>query len=327
MDIRLLAVVLATSGVVLGGVVGTACVGTDPALTGADGPESGIANEASTADGSSPSTDDGSVVTTDAKSGADSEAGGEAGAWTPKSGLPGLALWLDSTVGVTFDGSAKLTSWLDQSGNGNNGTVSAPCVGPRLAASSLNGRDTLAFSETGGIGACVSVADVVSLQFGTGDFAMFMVARYTNIPDLLGAGDSTATFFAKVQVASPATGAHLFGNTSSDAKLQLWLSNQSGNQALGATGALNNNVFHRFGATRRGLDLEVWVDGASDGKVTLGGAADLSQVGRPLDIGGVPESSRSSLLGNIAEVVVIKGNATNAKLADLDAYFKAKHGL
>lgn len=42
---------------------------------------------------------------------------------------------------------------------------------------------------------------------------------------------------------------------------------------------------------------------------------------------GVPESYRSSLHGNVAEVIVVKGNLTNAQLADLDTYFKTKHGL
>ena len=247
--------------------------------------------------------------------------------WSPKDHLPGLTVWLDNRVGLNFDGSAKLTSWVDQSGNGNNGVVTAPCAGPSRAVGSLAGQDTLLFSETGGVGTCVAIADAATIEFGTGDFAVFMVARYTNTPDALGAGDATPNFFSKIQNASPGTGVHLFGNTSTEAKMQFWENNIVGNSVVGATPGLNDNVFRRIGATRRGLDLEVWVQGVSDGKIVLGSALDLSQPGRPLNLGGVPESYRSSLHGNIAEVIVVKGNLTNAQLADLDTYFKTKHGL
>jgi hypothetical protein len=113
-----------------------------------------------------------------------------------------------------------------------------------------------------------------------------------------------------------------------EVRLQLHaLIRATGEDVVGATAGLNDNTFHRFGATRRGLDLEVWLEGASNGKTSLSSAADLSQVGRPLSLGGVSESSRSSLHGNIAEVIVVKGNLTNAQLAELDAYFKTKHAL
>lgn len=310
-----------------------ACVGDGATLSGPASNDSGAGDDAAAVQDSGSLGTDASIDSgSDAGSDGDAEAtaDGEGGTFSPKD-LPGLALWLDSGAGVTY-ASAKVTSWLDQSGNGNNATVpSGSCLAPAQAANSLNGKDTLAFTDPGGVGGagagtCVSIADSASLRFGTGDFAIFVVARYTNIPGF-GTNDSVATFWSKRQPSGSLGGAALFANTFSEAKLQLWQQNVNGNQAVGSTGSLNQNVFHRFGGTRRGLKLETWVDGSSDGLTTLPAADDVSQVGRSLFIGGAPELPQGWLLGNIAEVVAVKGNLTGAQITQLDAYFKAKHAL
>lgn len=253
----------------------------------------------------------------------------DAGPFTPQK-LPGIALWLDSSKGVTYV-NTKATSWVDQSGNGNNATIPAGCNGPAQAANSLNSHDTLFFSDPGGVGGtnaggCFAVADAANLQFGTGDFAIFIVARYTNPPGIA-MKDNTATFWSKRSPASPFTGAWLVGNTLSEAKVQFWQQNLTGNQAIGNTAPLNNNTFRRFGGTRRGVVAEVWLDGVVDGSVTLPAADDVSQPGRPVYIGGSPDAQQAWLLGNIAEVVAVKGNLSNAQIGQLDAYFKNKHAL
>jgi hypothetical protein len=51
---------------------------------------------------------------------------------------------------------------------------------------------------------------------------------------------------------------------------------------------------------------------------------------RPLYIGGEPDSGTSGsnwLSGNLAEVVAVKGSVTDARLAELDQYFKTKFAL
>jgi hypothetical protein len=263
------------------------------------------------------------------------DGGGDGGGWSPRD-LPGIALWLDSAVGTTFGGDTKLTSWIDQSGNGNNASVSAPCVGPARAANSSNGRDSLAFTAAGATGACVTVADAPSLQFGAGDFAIFVVARYSNVPAVLPPGDGTetATFWKKYlrqqnPPINPFQGVRMFANTSSEAKLQLWQNNSTGNQVVSATASLNDNTFRRFGGTRRGGVLEVWSNGLSDASVTLGASADVSQPGQPVVIGTSADAIGAFgwLQGNVAEIVAVKGTLDNGRIATLDAYLKTKHGL
>ena len=265
------------------------------------------------------------------------DAGGDApaGSWSPKD-LPGLAVWLDATVGATFDVNTKLTSWIDQSGNGNNGTITAPCVGPARAANSLNGHDTLAFTGSASVGACVAIADATSMRFGINDFAVFVVARYSNVPNVLSSTGlpNLWTGLRQEGTSFNYTGARLFANTvSSEAKLQLWQNNSSGNGAVSATALLNDATFRRFGGTRRGVALETWIDGTADGSVTLPSVVDVTQPARAAFIGGDPVAAATGssltgwLLGNIAEVVAVKGNLTDAQIAQLDGHFKTKHGL
>lgn len=306
------------------GVAFSACVGDDPAAATDGGADSASSTDSSTAADSNGGSDS-AVPRDSASADTSSDAPGDGSVWSPKQ-LPGVSLWLDSAVGVTYDGAAKATSWLDQSGNGNNAGLPASCGGPSRAVSSLNGRDTLAFDGTEAGGTCLAIPDNATLQFGTGDFAVFVVARYSNVPGILEA-KPTATFWSKREQASPLGGVWLAGNTLSEAKLQLWQQNITGNQAISAKATLNDAKYHRFGGTRRARAFEVWVDGAIDGTTALPAADDVSRVGRPVFLGGAPELPKGWLSGNVAEMVAIKGTVSAASVAQLDAYFKAKYGL
>ena len=278
-------------------------------------------------DAASPGTDggDGGFPPVQGTPGQDSgsDAGRDAnpGAWSPKD-IPGLAVWLDSTTGVTFDGSENVTAWLDQSANQNKAGPTAPCIAPTRAANSLNGHDTIAFSGAGRT--CVVVADAPSLQFGMSDFAIFVVARYTNVP-MLGGTNSLAYFWRKKD---DGVGGVVFigsGGNAGDTRLQL--SAGINGFTTGATTGLNDNSFRRLGGTRRGVDLEVWVDGNPESKKTVT-VEDVSQVGQPVCLGAtLAFNNLSSMIGNLAEVVAVKGTLSDAQITQLDGYFKAKHGL
>lgn len=320
---RLFAVVV--SSLAFGAAFG-ACVGDDPASTTDGGTDAATGTDASTSTDTSTGGNDSSVAKDSAVPDTSTDATtGDGAVWSPRQ-IPGIAVWLDSATGVTYDGSSKATSWLDQSGNGNNAGLDAACTGPSRAVSSLNGRDTLVFDGTQAGGTCLAVPDKATLQFGTGDFAVFVVARYSNVPGIVEA-KPTATFWSKREQASPFGGVWLAGNTLSEAKLQLWQQNVTGNQAISTKATLNDASYHRFGGTRRALAFEVWVDGAVDGATTLTTADDVSRVGRPVFIGGASELPKGWLSGNLAEVVAVKGNVTTAVLGQLDGYFKAKYGL
>jgi hypothetical protein len=300
--------------------------GADSGTSSSGGSSSGASSSGGSSSGGSSSggSSSGGSSSGGSSSGGTGDGGPDAG-WTPKQ-LTGLSLWFDNASGPAFDGTSKLTSWADQSGNGNNATIGAPCLAPARAAASLNGKDTLVFDGDPDGGTCVSVADHATLQFGGGDFAIFVVARYANPPGILGEKPN-GTFWSKSIQASPYTGIWFNGNTLSESKIQARQQNLTGNQVIGATAGQNDNTFRRFGLTRRGTDFEVWVNGVSDGKTVLPNQDDVSTPGRNVFIGGTPEITKGWLSGNIAEVVAVKNFVANVEIAQLDAYFKAKHAL
>jgi hypothetical protein len=230
-------------------------------------------------------------------------------------------------MGVTFDGNDRVTAWSDRSANANN-AAPAPCVGPAKAAASLGGKQTLLFDGTS---TCLKIATSASVEFGTGDYAIFVVARYNNTPTF-GAANAVGVFWSKRLTSSNYDGAVFWGNTiaPSTGKLNARQSNLVGNGATGATDNLNDNTWRRLGTTRRGTTMAVWVNGVVDGTQTLSAASDVSQNTRPVWIGGEGDMNTTGLnwlAGNIAEIVAVKGNVTDAQVAQLDAYLKAKFGL
>lgn len=96
------------------------------------------------------------------------------GTWTPKS-LPGLSLWLDDTAGLVEDSqnAGYIKHWLDQSGNGNDaaGGCNGSCGEPGYDQAAIHGHDAIICTGA------MEITDAPSLQFGTGDFAIAMVAK------------------------------------------------------------------------------------------------------------------------------------------------------
>ena len=90
--------------------------------------------------------------------------------FTPKS-LTGLQLWLDAADSSTVTGTSTVTSWLDKSGNGNNGTPISS--GPTLVQNIQNGLPGITFPTTASIMLCGNILT------GT-NFSILAVIKYTS---------------------------------------------------------------------------------------------------------------------------------------------------
>ena len=96
----------------------------------------------------------------------------------------------------------------------------------------------------------------------------------------------------------------------------------------GVTAGLNDNAYRRLGGSRRGTELQLWVNGVADAKKVLTTVPDVSTIGVPIRIGGAGVGAGADgLIGGLAEVITIKGTISDADIAKLDAYFKTKWGL
>jgi hypothetical protein len=137
--------------------------GTSTASSG-----SSASSAASTSTGTSSSTGSGG-------NGGGGGTGGEA-PFSPGD-LPGLALWLDSDIGVVEDPMipGKVVRWLDQSGNGLQAESVGDSASPNLIDPAvLNGHDAIRCARGN---PSLWIDDDPVLRWGTGEFAIAMVMR------------------------------------------------------------------------------------------------------------------------------------------------------
>lgn len=236
--------------------------------------------------------------------------------FTPKS-LPGLALWLEGSLGLDTAGS-KVTKWHDQSGNGNDATAASNSAGPLTGL--LVSKPALQFNQDSRL----ELKDAASLQWGTGDFLLEIVIAYSNpIPD---AGYVYGEFYFKQLNASPFPGVVFLGNNSLDKTARIGVGLDDSTSVFSSASNLNDGTPRLVGTRRKGTTLEIRLNGVVAGTVTNAGVArDVSAIGRDVAIGG--QIGLTALKGAVAEVIAIKGATSDTELATLEAYATKKYGL
>jgi hypothetical protein len=243
----------------------------------------------------------------------------------------GLVLWLEGDKGVTEDtnNAGHVQTWADQTSYHNDATGTGH--EPTIDATAINNLPAVAFANQGQSSQYLSIADSASLQLGSGDFAIFMVAEYTNPTS--GGGAGQGMFYFKVAGTNTPTGPELIGNSGAanntlESRIRARL---TGTDNVNSSGTgYNDGKYHRIGIRRNGQALEVWADGTSTSFTPDAGApGDVSATGSDVTIGAALGGNfpQYRLDGGIAEVVGVKGTFTDGDAAGLDAYFKTKYGL
>lgn len=294
--------------------------------TGSDA-GSGADDAASAGDGST-SADGATASDSGNDGGAQVDGGGDAAppGYDVKS-LPGLVLWLDSENGV--DLSKYPAKWTDQSAAGNHAVQPNTCGKADRNAETLNAHKAVGFHET----ECFEIPDTASLQWGTGDFYVGVVAR-NNYNKAQGDGGTTFTYqdgsyvrrrygevYSKI--------ASLFGpgptvvfNDWTDRSFKIVGSADLSQMAK--TPSVFAEPAHLIGFRRKGGVLELRIDGVVKTSLSDAGAPiDVSSVGTPVAIGG--RAGLTNFVGSIWEVVAIKGASSDADLGAFEAYAIAKY--
>jgi hypothetical protein len=240
-----------------------------------------------------------------------------------------LVLWLDSSFGFVHPNGGPIVTWVDRSVYGNDalGTSKPPRLGPAQGSNLLGVVDFDGQSF-------LSIPDAATLHWGTDDFLIEVVARYqedqggeatlydkTSPEHAVVAGvvmSSVAAADPDAGVLSPGIQVSFRGGGAID-------------QVLGDSPGVSRGKFHLFGAHRSNIhSLEVRLDGASDRIDPNVQATDVSAVGQPILIGGIPLSSGTtvnSLIGSIAEVIAVHGPVTDTEVARVEGYLLGKYGL
>jgi hypothetical protein len=325
--------ILAGASVVLG-----ACVGDEPVVTKTS-PDGGAVSDGSSSQDGAP-VDDGSVgdgssgsdastdapgdaLTTDASDASSSDAA-DAATWSPTDLGASLVTWLDASRSVAVDVSSLVSSWGDSSGTGNN-AVAAGAARPTRTSAALNGRSVITFHGTS---TYLSITDSASLQWGTGNWTVVVVARYSNAPGFTPAG--SATFWSKTDSGIPRHGVQFQGNTTS-AVLDTAVSRLNTN-VLDGTNPFNDSVWRVYSARRVVDTLQIRVNGnveATSPATASIAAENVDQVGQPVYIGGTNVSGTpyGLMIGDIAEMVAVKGALSDVNLGKLEAYLKTRYAL
>jgi hypothetical protein len=316
----------------LGGSGGTPSAGTaGQGVSGLGNAHGGATSEAGTSSGGSLNPGEGgeagalggapTVAGTGGEAGA-GEAGAPAASFSPDQ-LPGLALWLDASVGITANAAHAISGWTDRSVHHNDAAQITAANQPVLVNQVINGRPAIHFN--GQLSdARLDIPDSASLRWGTGDFSLQIVAAYTNT---LAATPRYGMLFGKFAELAPYTGVILFANYPSDPVYsgigaQLDSNTQ---QLVSTTDNLNDGKPRLYGVRREGTTVTLQVND-TDGEVIRWDAPDdVSAPDRPVYIGSQP--GIQDLIGDIAEIVAVSGTVSPADHAALTQYLMNKYAL
>jgi len=256
-------------------------------------------------------------------SGADAttDAGNDSGAVIDASvlkSLPGLVVWLDAR-NVTLDVS-MVSVWPDQSGQKNDATQPAGPARPTMIDGAINGQPALHFT----IGTQLVINDSASMEWGTDDFYLAYVARFTNSPDG-GATSGYGTLFLK---GTPDAGLGVYANMFSPSLtitpgVQMSLG-PGGSEVIQSPGPYNDGVARLYTFARQGTSLQIRVDG----NVTA------TQAVSPFDVSGQPFTvvigslaAQQNLEGDISEIVAVRGALAANDRTAIEAYLNGKYAL
>ncbi len=296
-----------------------ACGGDDPAVNGQETPDSATP----TPDSPSPHVDS-STPLPDA--GIDSSMAVDAADAAPPPFTPAalgtrVVLWLEADSFKSIDGGAL---WPDKSGTGNDAYQDAAARAPALidaaADGAINGHGVVHFAGN----EYLRITDGTSLQWAASDFGFYVVMRHLN-------GPANVPAYAIVYSKWTDTGPEFpgFFMWASYPASTGYVTRLAASQALASDSGLNDGVIRLVGTRRTGTAYELRVSGKQvdmQPDSSIADPAAFNAAGLPAYIGG-REAAIQQLLGDIAEIVAVKGTLTDPEQTRLETYFKTKYGL
>jgi hypothetical protein len=308
-------------------------IGSQPSDGGSEG-GSGLADGSTGQDASA--DHDASAADTGMDAGASDgpvsvESGGGDGSNAYPGAVAGLVLWLDASKGVTQSANA-VSAWADQTSYHNDASQPTAAEQPTLTAAAIGGMPALHFAKGAGAttpGDMLTIQDSASLQWGTGDFYVVVVASFDNtLAD--GEEEGVGALYVKATTASNIPGPFLTANiigaiTTSQTGLGFSTSVTPGDWVTTST-PYNDSTARSYAMQRVGLTLDLRVDGTSVGTSTSDGN-DVSTPGTPVSVGGTTNGQGIRLDGDIAEILAVKGTLATSDRTGIESYLKMKYGL
>jgi len=242
--------------------------------------------------------------------------------FTPRS-LNNLVLWLDASQLVKLAPNGEVMAWGDLS-SFQNDAQAATGFAPTLLQNGINDLSSIHFGASNSP-LSLTINDSTSLEWGTDDFVLAVVARFTNDPQ----ANSAANFYSKSTFLGQAgSGVEFWGNvcdltnTITDGLLM------RENYSTGVTAhvAYHDGVARAFLVRRAAGMMELRVNGASVATQSEWGPVDVSAPWTSVLI-GADWGHYYPIFGDIAEIVGLKGPTSIGDLSALEAYLTAKYAL
>ena len=233
-------------------------------------------------------------------------------------------LWLDSTYGVTTNG-ASVVMWNDRTAFGN-GASASPYYAPTLVTQAIGKLPGVHFSSTAATAQTLEIADAKSLQWGTSDYFIVVVARFSNDPNGGLVSGAPNLFWKSTFASQTGAGVALWGNvplSNGTVTSGLVLLEDATDYAKDTT-AYHDGVARAYAARRVGGALQLRVNGVVTANESESSSVDVSAAGTPVTIGSIQTYFR--LDGDLAEVIACE-SPTDGEIAALDAYLATKYSL
>ena len=235
--------------------------------------------------------------------------------------LTGLRLWLDAEKGVTST-SNKVSAWADQSGQANTAVQATAARQPQVVVSTINGHTVLRFDGSDDV---LKVVDAASLQFGMDDFTIAVVGSWTNPNNTYG-----AIMTKQIEGTYPYIGYSVWANFPPLPSTAFGFQIDAQTDLVTSTAtALNDGTARLFVAQRKGTTMEIRIGGTTDKTFTTTATQDVSATGYNMYIGGHEQGGgvTQTMLGDIAEFLIVRGTLSAADLGKLETFLKTKYAL
>ena len=223
-----------------------------------------------------------------------------------------LVAWLAADNGVTADGSGNVSQWNDQSGNGNNATITTGTQ-PTVTSAAINGLPAIHFDGT---------SNLLEIPFN---------------PTLVANRDFTFSIVLSADVADPGVvqgpvsmcsnnvpGHFDFQIARTTGKLSFLRGNREGLSSFAATTAVTPTQYYLVSFVMRGTNAQSYLNGSFNGRSAF--TTGIYTIGNPIRF-GVRQDNGTRFRGNIAEVMWIRGAVSDAERLKLDTYIANKYAL
>lgn len=220
------------------------------------------------------------------------------------------------TITNTTAQSNYITSWADQSGNGNNASILNPGEEPTFVSSFLNGKPAIEFN---GQGQVMQIADSNSLDFS--NMSVFIVLKY------LGQGTGNNIVYIKNADSGSQTDQAMYGLVATNGGFVSFSQNIEGWSDYQTQIDITDSVSKILSMTYNGSDQLVYSNGSISDTFSIGG--NIATSTGLLQIGGYNQSFDAAeyFYGQIAEIIMYNRAVTETERQQVESYLNTKYAI